>query len=52
VQDIKRNRVTKKHLLIAVVSVLVAGLLVTAVLVGIRLVTENELEIVKVDGIV
>jgi len=42
-----KSRLTKKHVLVAVVSLVIAGLVLTAVLVGIRLYTDHDLEILK-----
>jgi CHASE3 domain sensor protein len=43
-----KSRLSKKSILIAVVSVLITGLVVTAVLVSIRMFTESDLEKLKV----
>jgi len=42
-----RDRLRKKHVVIAVFSLLITGLLVTAVLVGIRMFTDSDLEQLK-----
>lgn len=42
-----KSRLTKKHVLIAIVSLLITGLVVTAVLVGIRIFTDSNLEVLK-----
>lgn len=42
-----KSRLTKKHALIAVISLLITGLVVTAVLVSIRMVADNNLEVLK-----
>jgi hypothetical protein len=44
---VKKGRLTKKHVLIAVICLLITGLLVTGALVGIKLYTDNSLDIVK-----
>jgi hypothetical protein len=44
----KSSRLTKKHVLIAAVSLLSVGLIVTCVLVAIRIFTDSQIEIVKV----
>jgi hypothetical protein len=44
----KKGRLTKKHVLIAVVSLVIAVLVVTAVLVAIRIYTDHNMDIVKV----
>jgi hypothetical protein len=44
---VKKGPVTKKYVLIAVICLLIAGLLVTGALVGIKLYTDNSLDIVK-----
>jgi hypothetical protein len=46
-QPKKTSRLTKKHILIAVVSLIIAVLVVVAVLVGIRIYTDHELEELK-----
>jgi len=42
-----KSRLTKKHVLIAIVSLLITGLVVTGVLVGIRIFTDSNLEVLK-----
>lgn len=42
------SRLKKKHVLIALVSLLIVGLVVTCVLVAIRIFTDSQTEIVKV----
>ena len=42
-----KSRLTKKHVLIAVISLLITGLVVTGVLVGIRIFTDSNLEVLK-----
>lgn len=42
-----KSRITKKHVLIAVISLLITGLVVTAVLVSIRMIADNNLEMLK-----
>jgi hypothetical protein len=42
-----KSRITKKHVLIAVISLLITGLAVTAVLVSIRMIADNNLEMLK-----
>jgi len=44
----KSSKLTKKHVFIAIVSLLAVGLVITCVLVAIRLYTASEEEIVKV----
>jgi hypothetical protein len=46
-QPKKTSRLTKKHILIAVVSLVIAAIVLIAVLVGIRLYTDHELESLK-----
>ena len=43
-----KSRITKKHVLIAVISLLITGLAVVAVLVSVRMITDNNLDILKV----
>lgn len=43
----QKSRLTKKHALIAVISLLITGLVVTAVLVSIRMISDNNLEVLK-----
>lgn len=42
-----KSRLTKKHVLIGVISLLVTGLVVTAVLVSVRMVMDNNLAVLK-----
>jgi len=42
-----KSRITKKHVLIAVISLLITGLAVVAVLVSIRMITDNNLDMLK-----
>jgi hypothetical protein len=43
-----KSRLNKKSIVIAVVSVLITGLVVTAVLVSVRMFTDNDMEMLKV----
>ena len=43
-----KSRLSKKHVLIAVITLFITGLVVTAVLVGIRIYTDSNLEVQKV----
>jgi heme A synthase len=47
----RSSRLNKKHLLIAIVSLLAVGLVVACVLIGIRMVTDSQKEIVKVSHV-
>jgi hypothetical protein len=46
--EAKKGRLTKKHVVIAIITLLVTGLVVTGVLVGLKIYTDSNLEIVKV----
>lgn len=43
-----KSRLSKKHVLIAVITIFVTGLVVTGALVGMKIYTDSSLEIIKV----
>jgi hypothetical protein len=45
--DVKKGRLTKKHVMIAVIALLIVGLVVTGVLVGIRIYMDSSFEQLK-----